>query len=128
MCDARDRYVMSRLSYVRKASPNGEVPTSEYCLEDLTKPLHHINAKVAYGNWFTTIPATKNLLKDYGIASVGTLKKIKTEIPKSMLTTKGRPVHVYKLVTFCPKREKVWHHNQICTRYESVINESFLKN
>lgn len=65
-------------------------------------------------NWFTSIPLTDTMLKDYRLTIVGTLRKNKREIPPCFLPNKSKLVSSSQfgfdgnkaLVSFTPKKSK----------------------
>lgn len=81
----------------------------------LVVPIKGSNRNVVMDNWFMNVPLMTELLVDYSLTCLGTLKKNKKEIPLVFTQTRGREEHSSyfgfqndaTLVSYVPKRGKV---------------------
>lgn len=116
MVDAKTFYVLNLEVYVGK-QPEGPFQQSnkpEDIVLRLVEPLKNSRRNITFDNWFSSYPLVTKLLKNYGLTSVGTLRKNKREIPSELLNTKNREERSCKfafqkdvsLVSYVPKKGK----------------------
>ncbi|XP_045456067.1 uncharacterized protein LOC123665880 [Melitaea cinxia] len=81
----------------------------------LVEPIKNSHRNIVMDNWFTSFPLLRDLLNDYGLTALGTLRKNKAEIPPVFTATKDREVHSSlfgfqddcTVVSYVPKKNKV---------------------
>ena len=98
---------------VRKMSDKfGLLLPTQYALK-LTEPLYGTNRNVTCDNWFSSLELCEEL-NQRKITMVGTLRKVKREIPPALISTIGVPLGASRflyqpakvLVSYHPKRNK----------------------
>ncbi|XP_055839228.1 piggyBac transposable element-derived protein 4-like [Episyrphus balteatus] len=91
-----------------------EVRTPADYVKKLVESVKGSWRNVTYDNWFTSVPLADDLLKDYQLTSIGTLRKNKREIPPSFLPNKSKQPLTSQfafdqqktLVSFTPRKNK----------------------
>ncbi|CAH2099388.1 unnamed protein product [Euphydryas editha] len=116
MADARTYYTNNMEVYVGKNDgPYDHSNSPRDLVKRLVEPIKNSHRNVVMDNWFTSFPLLSDLLNDYGLTALGTLRKNKTEIPPVFTATKGREIHSSlfgfqkncTVVSYVPKKNKV---------------------
>jgi len=81
MCDNSTKYMISAIPYCGKGTVPSNVSASNYFVEQFVSSVKGSNRNITTDNWFTNIPLTQKLLKDYKLTVIGTIKKNKREFP-----------------------------------------------
>ncbi|XP_051158549.1 piggyBac transposable element-derived protein 4-like [Leptopilina boulardi] len=58
----------------------------------LAIPIANSNRNIIFDNWFTSFPLIEELLNDYNLTAVGTVRQNKRELPPTFVQTKSRAV------------------------------------
>lgn len=111
ICDAQTFYMFDAIPYIGKGT---EAKTAADYVKKLVESIKGSGRNVTYDNWFSSVPLADELLKDYQLTSIGTLRKNKREIPPSFLPNKNkRPLtsqfafdQQKTLVSFTPHKNK----------------------
>ncbi|KAM3956969.1 piggyBac transposable element-derived protein 4-like [Aphomia sociella] len=117
VCDAKTYYTSNLEIYAGK-QPDGPYQISNSpsdVVKRLVDPIKGSNRNVVMDNWFMSVPLTAELLDDFSLTCLGTLRKNKKEIPEQFTQTRGREAfETYfgfqnnaTLVSYVPKRGKV---------------------
>ena len=114
LCDARTFFFCGGIPYVGKGTiaREGLLLPTQYALK-LTEPLYGTNRNVTCDNWFSSLELCEEL-NQRKITMVGTLRKVKREIPPALISTRGVPLGASRflyqpakvLVSYHPKRNK----------------------
>lgn len=94
LVDSRVFYTVNMEIYAGK-QPTGpflQNNSGASVVKRMIKPIAKTGRNITIDNWFTSVPLAVELLKDYKITIVGTLKKNKREIPTCFLDTKHREI------------------------------------
>ncbi|CAG5058124.1 unnamed protein product [Parnassius apollo] len=110
-CDAKTAYMLDAFVYLGKGSCPTNVPAAHFFTLKLTETIHGTNPNLTCDNWFTSIPAAKELLQKQ-VNLVGTLRR-KREISPSFLELKDRERNTAKfaftgeltLLSYCPPKQ-----------------------
>lgn len=116
LVDAVTFYTKKLEIYVGK-QPEGpfyQDTSTNALVKRLIAPISGTGRNVTMDNWFTSIPLSKELLKDHNLTVVGTVRKNKSEIPSEF---KQNGMEVYStifgyqpsstMLSYCPKKKKV---------------------
>lgn len=114
MCDSRTFYMVSAIPYIGKEKRVSEEPLALQLVKSLTASIHGTFRNITMDNWFTSIKLADDMLSDYKLTIVGTIRHNKREIPQTFLPNKGKEIlssqfafHEKKtLVSFTPKKSK----------------------
>lgn len=104
LVDAKSYYCLNMELYVGM-QPEGPYRQSNSpfdVVKRLVDPVKGSKRNITFDNWFTSYPLMIELLDDYHLTSVGTVRKNKKHIPRKLLTTKKRAVYS-SLFAFQPK-------------------------
>lgn len=116
MADARSFYTYNMEIYVGKnEGPYDHSNSPSDVVKRLVEPIKNSHRNIVMDNWFTSFPLLHDLVNDYGLTALGTLRKNKAEIPPIFTTTKGREdlsslfgfQKDCTVVSYVPKRNKV---------------------
>lgn len=135
LVDAVTFYTKKLEIYVGKQleGPYFQDTSTNALVKRMVEPIAGTGRNVTMDNWFTSVPLAEQLLTNYNLTVVGTLRKNKPEIPNDF-KRKGleecSTVFGYKptetLLSYCPKKDKTvlllstMHH-------DGVIDESSAK-
>ncbi|XP_039954166.1 piggyBac transposable element-derived protein 4-like [Bactrocera tryoni] len=111
ICDAKTYYMFDAIPYIGKRT---EQKTAADYVKKLVQTIKGSGRNVTYDNWFASIPLADELLKDYSLTTIGTLRKNKPEIPPCFLAHKRKQPLTSQfafdqektLVSFTPKKNK----------------------
>lgn len=111
--DSKTFYMLNAIPYVGKVTVENNEPVPTYYVRKLTEPIHGTHRNVTMDNWFTSIPLSEQMLQQYELTILGTLRKNKREIPPSFLAKKETGTSLFAfdhnktLVSFTPKENKI---------------------
>ena len=114
MCDSRTFYMVSAIPYIGKEVRANAEPLPHYYVKKLSESIHGTGRNITMDNWFTSIPLADNMVNNYNLTIVGTLRKNKKEVPSSFLANKNKEALTSQfafdqkktLVSFTPKKSK----------------------
>lgn len=92
MVDSRTFYVLNMEVYAG-TQPDGVYQLSNKpvdIVQRLVAPISGSNRNITFGNWYTSYELVTILRESHNLMSVGTLRKNKREIPKTLLEVKQR--------------------------------------
>lgn len=116
LADAQSFYTGNMEVYVGKnEGPYKKSSAAIDVVKRMVEPIKNSNRNIVMDNWFTSFPLLHDLLKDYSLTALGTLKKNKSEIPPIFTAIKDRDVYSSifgfqrdcTLVSYKSKRDKV---------------------
>ncbi|GBP09473.1 Dynactin subunit 4 [Eumeta japonica] len=116
MADAQSFYTGSMEVYIgQNDGPYQQSNAAIDVVKRLVEPIKNTHRNVVMDNWFTNFPLFHDLLKEYGLTALGTVKKNKPEIPPVFTVAKYRdiPSSIFgfqkdcTLVSYVPKNNKV---------------------
>jgi len=86
ICDNETKYMLGGMPYLGKhdTTPRSGVNLGHYYTFELTRPYHGSNRNVTTNKWFTYVPLISDLLTNYGMTLVGSVRGNKREIPLKM--------------------------------------------
>lgn len=92
LADSKTYYVSNMEVYVGKqpAGPYEQNNSAYEVVKRLVTPIVGSKRNITMDNWFTSYPLSLDLLRNYSLTVVGTLRKNKREIPKNLVDTKNR--------------------------------------
>ena len=92
ICDSDTKYMLGGIPYLGKQDTTSRsgVNLGHYYTVELTRPYHGSNRNVTTDNWFTSVPLITDLLTNYGMTLVGTVRGNKREIPLEMKAKETR--------------------------------------
>lgn len=111
ICDAKTYYMFDAIPYIGKGT---EAKTAADYVTKLAKSIKGSGRNITFDNWFTSVPLADQLLKEYRLTCIGTLRKNKREIPPPFLPNKSKSAlssqfafdREKTLVSFTPKVNK----------------------
>ena len=115
VCDSETSYMLNAMPYLGKhTQPPQGIPLGQYVTTKLVAPYANTNRNITGDNWFTSIPLTTDLLDNYGLTYIGTVRANKKEIPPEMtdksLFKHGQSAFLFDkkmtLVTYAKERKK----------------------
>lgn len=115
--DVKNMYTYN-LEIYPGAQPHGPYQLSNRptdVVKRMIEPLRNTKRNITMDNWFSSIPLAMDLLNNYKLTVVATLKKNKAEIPKEFLCNRQRPIKSsmfgfhenITMVSYMPKKNKV---------------------
>ncbi|XP_035205515.1 uncharacterized protein LOC118180546 [Stegodyphus dumicola] len=95
LCDSRTFYTYNLEIYAgqQPIGPYRQSNTPSDVVKRIISPIKGTCRNITMDNWFMSVPLATDLLHNYKLTCVGTLRKNKREIPLEFLPHKGRPVH-----------------------------------
>lgn len=117
LVDSRKFYVLNMEIYAG-LQPEGPFSINSSPSEVVKRLIEHVihsGRNVTIDIWYTSVPLVNDLLNDFGLTAVGTLKKNKRQVPPQFVNTKKRPLgeSLYgfrencTLLSYVPKKNKV---------------------
>lgn len=88
MCDNSTKYVLNAIPYAGKGTVPENIPAAAYFVEELVKCVRGSHRNITTDNWFTSLPLMKNLVSNFGLTMIGTIRKNKKELPPEFLDIK----------------------------------------
>lgn len=88
MCDNASSYMINALPYLGRGTVPENTPAGAFFVKSLVEPLKGTNRNVTTDNWFTSIPLAEELLSDYKLTTVGTIRRNKKEFPTQFIDPK----------------------------------------
>lgn len=88
MCDAVTFYMIDAIPYIGKEGGRSK-SASDY-VKALAESIRGSWRNITYDNWFTSVPLADEMIKDYQLTTIGTVRKNKREIPPSFLPNKKK--------------------------------------
>lgn len=86
VCDSETSYMLNAMPYLGKhTQPPHGMSLGQYVTTKLVAPYANTKRNITGDNWFTSIPLTTDLLDNYGLTYVGTVRANKKEIPPEMI-------------------------------------------
>ena len=113
MNDSKTFYMINAIPYIGKVSTQDNESVPAYYVRKLSEPIHGTNRNLTVDNWFTSIPLAEQMLEQYKLTLLGTLRKNKREIPPSFLNKKevGTSLFAFDrnktIVSYTPKPKKI---------------------
>lgn len=117
VCDAKTYYTSNLEIYAGKQNdgPYQISNSPSDVVKRLVDPIKGSNRNIVMDNWFMSISLMTDLLDNFGLTCLGTLRKNKKEIPPEFIQTRGRQEYEtyfgFKnnatLLSYVPKRGKV---------------------
>lgn len=114
LCDSRTFYMVDALPYIgkEKLEKKGSLPS--HYVRTLSRVIHGTYRNITMDNYFTSVPLADEMLNEYKLTIVGTLRKNKREIPSCFLPNKNKPIMSAQfgfsgkktLVSFTPRKSK----------------------
>ncbi|KAG6465263.1 hypothetical protein O3G_MSEX015034 [Manduca sexta] len=112
ICDAKAYYMFDASPYIGKGT---KAKTAADYVTKLAKSIKGSGRNITFDNSFTSVPLADQLLKEYRLTCIGTLRKNKREIPPPFLPNKSKSAlssqfafdREKTLVSFTPKVNKV---------------------
>lgn len=117
VCDAKTYYTSNLEIYAGKQNdgPNQISNSPSDVVKRLVDPIKSFHRNIVMDNWFMSVSLMTDLLDNFGLTCLGTLRKNKKEIPPEFTQTRGRQEHeTYfgfqnntTLLSYVPKRGKL---------------------
>ncbi|XP_063924587.1 piggyBac transposable element-derived protein 4-like [Zophobas morio] len=124
MCDSRTFYMVSAIPYIGKEVRANAEPLPHYYVKKLSESIHGTGRNITMDNWFTSIPLADNMVNNYNLTIVGTLRKNKKEVPSSFLANKNKEALTSQ---FAFDQKKTWFtHIQSRGRPEGGPYDTFM--
>lgn len=112
--DSKTYYMLNAIPYVGKVQKENNESVPAFYVRKLSEPIHGTYRNITIDNWFTSIPLAEQMLEQYKLTILGTLRKNKVEIPPSFINNKneiGKSLFAFDktktLVSYTPKQNKV---------------------
>ena len=111
--DSKTFYMLNAIPYVGKVNVENNEPVPSYYVRKLSEPIHGSYRNITIDNWFTSIPLSEQMLEQYKLTILGTLRKNKREIPPKFIQKKDVGTSIFAfdrnktLVSYTPKENKV---------------------
>lgn len=108
--DSKTYYMVNAIPYTGKVITEHNEAVPSYYMRKLSEPIHGTNRNITVDNWFTSIPLSEQMLEQYQLTLIGTLRKSNREIPPSFLNKKeiGKSLFAFDrnktLVFYTPKK------------------------
>lgn len=115
LCDSRTYYMVNAIPYIGKEDRSKkQEPIATQVVKQLSEPIRGTNRNITMDNYFTSIPLAEELLNNFKLTIVGTLRHNKKEIPPSFLPHPKKEIfssqfgfsHKTTIVSFTPKKSK----------------------
>lgn len=88
MCDSESKYLLNAMPYLGKGTVPQDENAGTYFVQQLTRIIKGSHRNITVDNWFTSVPLAQNLLKEFGLTLIGTIKKNKRELPEELVNIK----------------------------------------
>jgi len=115
ICDSDTKYMLGGIPYLGKQDTTSRsgVNLGHYYTVELTRPYHGSNRNVTTDNWFTSVPLISDLLTNYGMTLVGTVRGNKREN-----RSKWRPRKQDNMVQVPFSTQKKWQWCRVRQNFE----------
>ncbi|XP_066969991.1 piggyBac transposable element-derived protein 4-like [Macrobrachium rosenbergii] len=92
ICDVETKYMLGAMPYLGKhTKPPQGMSLGHFVTLQLVEPYKHTNRNITGDNWFTSMQLVNDLLQNYGLTYVGTLRLNKPYTPQVMTDKKVIP-------------------------------------
>lgn len=86
--DSKTFYMLNAVLYVGKVTTQNNESVPDYYVRELSEPIYGTNRNITVDHWFTSIPLAEQMLEQYKLTLLGTLRKNKREILPAFLNKK----------------------------------------
>lgn len=113
MNDSKTFYMVNAIPYVGKVQTQDKESVPAFYVRKLSEPIHGTNRNITVDNWFTSIPLADQMMRQFKLTILGTLRKNKREIPPSFLSKKevGTSLFAFDenktIISYTPNPKKV---------------------
>jgi len=117
LCDVATRYMVNGIPYLGKGSNPSNTPAGTYFTKRLVQHIAGSCRNITADNWFSSIALADELLQEFSVTFIGTIKKNKPHLPSQLVDIKyknrplGSSAFVFKTdmtaVSYVPKKNKI---------------------